>query len=59
MGSSYVDLGTVRSVGGALSPNPVAKAGGTITGASATKDGLRIDYTTARGYRENLDCTRV
>lgn len=58
MRSSYVNLGTVRSVGGKLSPDIVAKTGGTITGATATAEGITISYTTARGYRESMDCKR-
>jgi len=37
-------------------------AGATITGSrvsgTAAKPAFRIDYTTARGYREAMDCTR-
>ena len=58
MGSSYVSLGTVRSVNNSLDTALLAKVGATFTGASATASGVTISYTTARGYRESMDCTR-
>ncbi len=58
MGGSYANLGNVRSVGGALSPNPLAKVGATITGVAPSAGGITISYTTARGYRESMDCAR-
>ncbi|NYZ17018.1 hypothetical protein HL658_31130 [Azospirillum sp. RWY-5-1] len=58
MGSSYVSLGTVRSVGGVLTPDPLAKVGATITGVTPSAGGITINYTTARGYRESMDCAR-
>ncbi|MGF7178026.1 hypothetical protein [Azospirillum doebereinerae] len=58
MGSSYVNLGMVRSAGGVLNPDPLAKVGATITGVTPSADGMTISYTTARGYRESMDCTR-
>jgi hypothetical protein len=36
--------------------------GATITGSrvsgTAAKPAFKVDYTTARGYRESMDCTR-
>ena len=58
MGSSYVNLGTVRSARGVLTPDPLAKVGATITGVTPSADGIKIAYTTARGYRESMDCAR-
>jgi len=58
-GSSYVSLGTVRSVDGRLNTDLLGKVGATFTGATPTADGVTINYTTARGYRESMDCKRT
>jgi hypothetical protein len=59
IGSSYVSLGTVRSQGGVLNTDLLRKVGATFTGATATADGVTISYTTARGYRESMDCKKI
>ena len=58
MGNSYVSFGKVRLAGGRLNPDPIAKVGGKVTGIAPTKEGVTVSYTTARGYRESMDCKR-
>jgi len=57
-GSSYISLGTIRSRNNSLDTQLLAKVGATFTGAQATPEGITVSYTTARGYRESMDCTR-
>jgi hypothetical protein len=58
MGNAYVSLGTVRSVNGSLDTSLLRKVGATFTGAAPSAEGVTISYTTARGYRESMDCKR-
>jgi hypothetical protein len=58
MGGSYVSLGTVRSVNGSLETGLLNKVGATFTGATPNADGVTINYKTARGYNESMDCKR-
>lgn len=58
MGNSYVSLGTVRSVNGSLDTNLLRKVGATYTGVTAKPDGITINYKTAGGYNESMDCKR-
>jgi hypothetical protein len=57
-GNSYIGLGTIRSVNNSLDTALLAKVGATFTGAQPTADGVTVLYTSARGYRESMDCTR-
>jgi hypothetical protein len=59
MGSSYVSMGTIRSVKNSLDTNILRKVGATFTGATPTKDGVTINYTSKSGYRESMDCKRA
>lgn len=57
-GSNYISLGTIRSVNNSLDTELLAKVGATYTGATPTPDGITVSYTSARGYRETMDCKR-
>ncbi len=59
IGSSYVSMGTIRSVRNSLDTAILRKVGATFTGAVPTRDGITVNYTTKRGYRESMDCTRA
>ncbi|MCP3734247.1 hypothetical protein M9979_05070 [Sphingomonas sp. RP10(2022)] len=58
IGSSYVTL-AAKLVGGKATSNPLTKTGATITGVTPSAGGITITYTTARGYRESMDCKRA
>lgn len=59
IGSSYVSMGTIRSVRNSLDTAILRKVGATFTGAVPTRDGMTVNYTSKRGYRESMDCTRA
>jgi hypothetical protein len=52
-------MGTIRSVKNSLDTNILRKVGATFTGATPTKDGVTINYTSKSGYRESMDCKRA
>lgn len=58
-GSSYIGLGTIRSSNNSLDTQILAKVGATFTGVESTADGITVSYTSARGNRESMDCTRL
>lgn len=59
IGSSYVSMGTITSANNSLDTALLQKVGATFTGATPTRHGVRINYTTKRGYKESMDCTRA
>lgn len=58
IGNSYVSLAG-KLVGGSASVNALTKTGAKITAVKPAPGGITIEYTTARGYRESMDCKRA
>lgn len=59
IGSSYVSMGTIRSVRNSLDTNILRKVGATFIGATPTREGVTVNYTSKSGYKESMDCKRA